>query len=740
MSTCHQLLTTHIATISNTDTLQLCQVADRLRRHTKAGQLGSMGVSFQVLAIYLQFYAHLGRPDITQKAFSQVRLQWRQPELSVYDTQILALIKRAADQATGSHLLGKTAAPGESVSDLASRISRCLKARPITVVIRDIMRHERQSRFLAKLVEYSVISAIAMLGVRGAQIENTVLTPAMSVVPRTLTLCATFVAVILGFRFILRHTMMGRLATPAPIPKPDNLWGPVVDLPKDCEAEVHRILSRAFPASPSNEALLEINSILYSGHSGRPRIPWKLRLALAWSRFARSCAIIEPMLPSTHEMHQRLASLWLRNLVHMFPHPSTSAKQMAVASEAVAEFATFVRANFHNTTPLTLSRSDISALSRFAVQETGTEAFADYLSLVTAGFLGLERGAEPKKEGHHQPTTQTRMELKREITSKNRAGAIVLTYITCIHHLSRRPIHREKLSLLLDSLQTHREMPVSASLYYAAFVSADQILNDPAQAHRLADSLESRFTAQDPFVQHIVRTPPPQPVGWKLSATHVVPHPIVHCIAPYLAVLAREPTGDRLAELVDRWMQLGILSRLAAIQCLSTVVHDQTSAPSAESWALQACTYASDPQTDDTMSIALSLDPLLQKALSICESAEHARAVRVLAAYRTAADRQPKLKTLSSADLNSQVVNTLATLSLNAINSESKELIQRAQDTLDHMHCLSQIPSPSAIDRLRQAAAHSGVDITNALRHWTTRGTKRLPENKDISAFAKTLF
>ncbi|KAJ2022413.1 hypothetical protein GGI06_001828 [Coemansia sp. S85] len=212
----------------------------------------------------------------------------------------------------------------------------------------------------------------------------------MSVVPRSLALCATFVAVIIGFRFLLRHTMMGRLATPAPIPKPDNLWGPVVDLPKDCEAEVHRILSRAFPASPSDEALLEINNILYSGHSGRPRIPWKLRLALAWSRFARSCAIIEPMLLGTHEMHQRLASLWLRNLVRVFPHPSTSAKQTAAASEALAEFATFVRANFH-ITPLTLSRSDVSELSKFAVQETSTEAFADYLSLVTAGFLGLER-------------------------------------------------------------------------------------------------------------------------------------------------------------------------------------------------------------------------------------------------------------------------------------------------------------------------------------------------------------
>ncbi|KAJ2791428.1 hypothetical protein GGI18_001143 [Coemansia linderi] len=651
---------------------------------------------------------------------------------------MLALLKRAADQATGSHLLSKTVAPGELVSELASQIGRQLKAQSITVVIHDIMRHEQQSRFLAKSVEYSVISAIAMLGVRGAQIENTVLTPAMSAVPRSLALCATFVAVIIGFRFLLRHTMMGRLATPAPIPKPDNLWGPVVDLPKDCEAEVHRILSRAFPASPSDEALLEINNILYSGHSGRPRIPWKLRLALAWSRFARSCAIIEPMLLGTHEMHQRLASLWLRNLVRVFPHPSTSAKQTAAASEALAEFATFARANFH-ITPLTLSRSDVSELSKFAVQETSTEAFADYLSLVTAGFLGLERGAEPKKEGH-QPATQTRMELKRETISKNKAGAIVLTYITCIHHLSRRPIHREKLSLLLDSLQTHREMPVSASLYCAAFVSADQVLNDPAQAHRLADSFESRFIAHDPFVQHIVRTPPPQPVGWKLSATHVVPHPIVHCIAPYLAVLSREPTGDRLAELVNRWTRVGILSPLAAIQCLSTVVLAQTPAPSAESWALQACAYASDPHTDDTTSIALSLDPLLQTALQACESAEPPRAVRILAAYRTATNCRPKLKTLPSADLNSQIVNTLATLSLNATSSEAKDLIRRARDTLGHMHCLSQTPSQSAIDRLRQAAAHSGVDITNTLRHWTSRGTKKHPENKDISAFAKTLF
>ncbi|KAJ2817827.1 hypothetical protein GGI24_005285, partial [Coemansia furcata] len=120
MTACHQLLVAHIATISPGDTLRLCQVADVLGQQTMQ-QRDAVRMSPELFTRYVEFYAHLGRPDITQHAFSRVQRQWRQPTAAAYAAQQLALLRFAGDCATGHALLGKTAMPGQSGGDLAGR-------------------------------------------------------------------------------------------------------------------------------------------------------------------------------------------------------------------------------------------------------------------------------------------------------------------------------------------------------------------------------------------------------------------------------------------------------------------------------------------------------------------------------------------------------------------------------------------------------------------------------------------
>ncbi|KAJ2015736.1 hypothetical protein GGI14_004088 [Coemansia sp. S680] len=713
MSTCHQLLLNNITTISNTDTLRLCQVADRLSHQTILYR-DTVSLSSDFITRYLQFYAYLGRPDITQQAFNRVKRRWRQPSAAVYGAQQLALLRFSAD--TG-YLLTKTTVPGESANDLARKISRRLTAHSVTLVIRDIMRHEQNTRLLVKSLEYGSYLALATLVAKSMWIGNSLLMPGAAILPKALASSVTLIVAGACLRWTFRRSVMGLLTAPAISPRAANQSLAEVDLPQNIDEEARRILRRAFPASPSDDAMLDINEILYSDTLHKPRLSWKLKLALAWSRLARRLAIVEPMLTGTHDMHQRLAAMWLRNLIQMLPAPApanTEDRQKA-ASDALEEFVVFAHANFH-TTPLSLSRSEITMLSAFAAQEVSTQSFASYLRLVTAGILGLA----PSKQGPVHSAV-----FKPDDSFKHRAGAIVLTYMASIQQLSKSPTHKEKLIALLTALHTNLEMPVSASLYRAAFASAaDHSLDDIA--HRLADSLESRFKAQDPFVLHIIRTPT-QSVGWK-NMRDTKPLPIVHCLAPYLA---RESASHQTTQLIDHWARLGMLSPLAAIQCLSAAPP-----PLVVSWASLACTYASDPHTDDLTSIAQSLDPLLQAALKISDT-KHATSV--LAAWHKAADRQPKLKTLVSADLNSQLATTQASLSLTATTGAS-EFARMARDTLVRMHCLGQTPTPLAIDRVRQAAARSGVDVAKVLRHWTTHRTKKLHDNKDISAFAKSLF
>ncbi|KAJ2447132.1 hypothetical protein GGF42_005514 [Coemansia sp. RSA 2424] len=768
-----------MATMRDADILRLCQVADRLGQQAMQQHGDAVCLSSDLFSKYLQFYAQLGRPDITQQAFGRVKRQWRQPSPAVYGAQQLALLRYSADSATGGSLLRKTLMPGESAKELASKIEHRLSARSVSAAIRDIMRHERRTRRLVKLLEYGSYAALVALIAKWMWIGNSVLLAGMGVAPKVLASTAALIIAGTCVRWALRRSVMGTLTAPALLSRSDTQLvhsaTAEVDLPADSDSEARRILRRAFPASPSDEAMLDINEMLYasSGVLRHPRLSWRLRLALAWSRFARRFAVVEPMLTSTHDMHQRLAAMWLRSLVHMFtPSANGGERRQMAASEALQEFVGFVERSFP-AIPLALSRSEIAALSVFAAQEANPEAFADYLRLVNGGSLGLVANAVPREgpsatnlaaddSGSAAPVA-----VKPDDIFKNRAGAIVLAYISCIQRLTRPqaaepadPQAKEKLNALLNAMLSDLEMPVSASLYRAAFaaaISADKTLGGVAVAQQLADSLEARFLARDPFAMHIVRRPGQDShvsVGWRLRGTSggpVKPLPVVSCISPHLSILARESANchkDLVCPFVDRWTRLGMLTSTAAIQCLSSAAHALSSpqhstrgiAQLAESWAILGCKYANDDECFENYAMH-SLDSLMILSLKLCDAAHgiQPHAQRILVAWHSLVDGQPKFKTMASASLNSQIIKTLTILASNDSASRAKEYLQVALGTMDLMRSLDQTPTWPDIGCLSEAAARQGVDISKAIQQWKARVAKKPTENRDIKAFAKSL-
>ncbi|KAJ2480761.1 hypothetical protein EV174_003638 [Coemansia sp. RSA 2320] len=320
-------------------------------------------------------------------------------------------------------------------------------------------------------------------------------------------------------------------------------------LPASSDSEARRILRRAFPASPSDDAMLEINEMLYGtfGVLYQPRLSWKLQLALTWSNFARRFAVVEPMLITTHEMNLQLAKSWLRGLVQMFclPLPDTADREareyrQKSASSALQEFMCFVWTNF-STVPLGLAHTDISALASFAAQEASTSCFAEFLRLVGSGCLGLVRGPElPAVSSNSGARVKTDQQAGTTLGSdevyKHRAGAMVLAYITSIQH---------------------------------------RVLDDAvAASQRLADSLEARFLAHDPFVVHILNPTHGTAnqgvsVGWKLrgnsSSEPAKNLPIVNCISPYIAMLARKSASNCATKFTPDALVTGLVERSAVL-------------------------------------------------------------------------------------------------------------------------------------------------------------------------------
>ncbi|KAJ2745946.1 hypothetical protein GGI20_001761 [Coemansia sp. BCRC 34301] len=641
MTACHRLVSEYVREMDRADILRLCRVADGVGQQALARQGRTVQVWAELVCKYVQFYALLGRPDIAQQAVRRIGKQWRQPPLAMHGAQQLALLRFAGDKATGLELLLKTAATGESATELVERIEQRLGARSVGAVISNVMQQARRTRRVAKALEYGPYAAGVGLAAKWVWIGNSVGLAGMGLGSRALATGAALAVAVMCVRWALRRSVMAVLTAPAlgmdrdPQPQPSSL-----PIDSQADSKARRILHRAFPAAPSDEAMLDIDHLLKASAG---TLSWRLRLALAWSRAARRFAVVEPVLPTTHAMQQSLAHMWLAGLAQMFVAlPSSSSKhRQAAASEALLEFLGFVQSSF-TLAPLALSRAQISALAAFAAHEASGAAFADYLRAASTGLFAM-----PLHPSHLTPDDDA---------PKLRAQATVLAYTVCAQQLASAPT--ANTTVLVDTIASHVDMPVSAALYRAAFAAAAVArapLALPA-ARRLAGSFEARFVAGDPFALHIVRR-----------------QAVAACVAPYFAILARWEESC-VSEAVARWVCLAMLTPPAAIQCLSAAAQallsqSPNAATLAESWAILACTYASDHTCP--VECYQPLDSLLTLSLRLC-CRDALKAQRILAACHKLASAHPEFKSLASQGLH---ISTSKRCALsNDINAFAKSL------------------------------------------------------------------
>ncbi|KAJ2661789.1 hypothetical protein IWW48_002183 [Coemansia sp. RSA 1200] len=596
-------------------TVSVFQAADRLGR--KLVSSTDPYVPVALLVRYLEFYARLARPDITQRTLVNNRWwRWTQTPASVYSAQQLALLRFSVDRATVSaspssysNYLRKTALlPGstdlKALADLVN--SRLADYRSAEDVTNDVVRRYRMLRLLIKVVEYTVFVTLVLIVGKWLLAENAVLFATTDIVER-MTIVATTVSLLaLAFHVLLRYSMVGSLITPPP---PINVlssarswrsrfllrgrWfrGPAagsrISLENDLRAR--EILRTAFPAAPAIDATAELRELLKTPSSNPlvpPRMSWQLRLALGWSRLARLFAVVEPMFVGEHGLSQRLALMWLRNLVQMVPphHPNSSPADVAtdiaatdVISGELQRFTLFVKRNFEST-PFALAAHDLQAASAFVAAHADPAAMEAFLELFTGGYVGLRHGS---KSGN-SPTVSDRLDYMINFAMEpiSRAGqslqasgferskpadiqkctksAVVMSFGTIISQLCWRHAHNHHqqqqqqagpaaLVVAVNAFLDTPAIPVSAALYRSAFSAAADVLRDLSILRSLVASFEQRFLDGDQYVLRIVRRAhTPQSVGWKLPS--VAPptnlgaqnNLLVDCVSPYVAYLAQE--------------------------------------------------------------------------------------------------------------------------------------------------------------------------------------------------------
>ncbi|KAJ2517343.1 hypothetical protein GGI11_003175 [Coemansia sp. RSA 2049] len=608
---------TSSATTDDRLTVSVFQAADRLGRKLVSSTDPYVPVALFVR--YLEFYARLARPDITQRTLVNSRWwRWTQTPASVYSAQQLALLRFSIDKATVSasassysNYLRKTALPPSStdlkaLADLVD--SRLADYRSAEDVTNDVVHRYRMLRLLIKVVEYTVFVTLVLIVGKWLLAENAVLFATTDIVGR-MTIVATTVSLLaLAFHVLLRYSMVGSLITPPPpinaLSSARSWWsrfllrgrwfrGPAaasrISLENDLRAR--EILRTAFPAAPAIDATAELRELLKSPSSNPlvpPRMSWQLRLALGWSRFARLFAVVEPMFVGEHGLSQRLALMWLRNLVQTVPphHPNFSspadASADAVATDVISgelqRFALFVKRNFEST-PFALAADDLQAVSAFVAAHADPAAMEAFLELFTGGYVGLRHGS---KSGNI-PAVSDRLDYMINFAMEpiSRAGqslqasgferskpadiqkctksAVVMSFGTVISQLCWRHAHQQQqqqqqqqagpaaLVVAVNAFLETPDIPVSAALYRSAFAAAADVLRDRRMLRSLAASFEQRFLDGDQYVLRIVRRAhTPQSVGWKLPS--VAPptdlgaqkNPLVDCVSPYVAYLAQE--------------------------------------------------------------------------------------------------------------------------------------------------------------------------------------------------------
>ncbi|KAJ1836734.1 hypothetical protein LPJ63_000054 [Coemansia sp. RSA 2711] len=363
------------AGLAAADTRRLCAIADALAQQPDVE--GRMQAD--MFAAYLELYAQLGRPDVTQLAMRRVGAGWSRPPQRVYAAQILALLRFQGDAARGA-LLARTT-DGD-----ASRVRARLASGSVRALVDAQVRRERVLRGLARALVLGPCAAFAWLGVSWVHVGTHWLGGA-ELFGRVVAAGAALALGALSIRLVLRHSVMGQLSAH------DNsaaAWAratrtAAARLPPADEARALRILWRAFPAAPFDRAVDALNAILTRGRvpGELPRMSWRLRAGLRWALVARRLALVEAPLLGDHGVRQRLAVLWLRCLPRMADQPC------AAAAPAVTEFARFVRDRFARV-PLALAPAEARELSRFVARRADARALDAWLDLAAAGFVAVD--------------------------------------------------------------------------------------------------------------------------------------------------------------------------------------------------------------------------------------------------------------------------------------------------------------------------------------------------------------
>ncbi|KAJ2842907.1 hypothetical protein IWW36_005741, partial [Coemansia brasiliensis] len=363
---------TELSTTGET-TRAACSIADRLMQTLqKEGELQP-----GVFAAYVDMYARLGRPDITQQVMEHVGAWWSRPPLCVFAAQQLALMRLVGD--TDGLLLKRTTANS----------SNAIRSRLAYGTVRELvdaqLRRERIMRMFPRLLVYASSAAFAWLAYKWVQTGTHYFAQDGGILRRAGAVAAALGLGALCIRVVLRFSVVGQLTAH------DNsvaVWSrPTArchtSLPTSSARRVTQILRRAFPAAPFDRGIDEINTLLTAGSPGcLPQMSWSLRAALQWALIARRLGIVEAPLLSNHGLRQRMALLWLRAL----PQMSTSSD--SVASQEVNQLISFVKEHF-STTPLILAPDDARELSKFVAQ-TAVSALPSWLDLCLSGLISVD--------------------------------------------------------------------------------------------------------------------------------------------------------------------------------------------------------------------------------------------------------------------------------------------------------------------------------------------------------------
>ncbi|KAJ2225583.1 hypothetical protein IWW45_007806 [Coemansia sp. RSA 485] len=758
LSRCRELVADVRKPTCSADVRSICLIADQLG--SRIVQKNKTSFSPDLFVDYLDFYAVLGRPDITQSAFGRIASQWRRPSVLSYAAQQRALLRFHANS---SSLLQKTM--GEN-QDNVKVVTDRLEYRTVAQIIDGALEKDRRTRRFVKVLEYGSYTALAALVAKWVWIGNSVFMAGVPLLPKALASVAALLAAAAGVRLALRHSIMGSLTAPLLSDLSNRSLSSAASqqLSFENDSDAFRKLRQAFPASPSDETMAEINEMIFAANSpsgiayGRLQLSWKLQLALMWSRFARRFAVVEPALISQHELCQYLAVSWLREIVHMFvPQThSTTEYTRRVSSKAVSELLQFVNLRF-SSIPLMLGHSDIAAISRFVIAETDASTVNMFLDLVACGYLALSRDQQNAGKRHHAPVISSVTDFH-----KQQAGAAILAYCCCIQSAVRvGPGASGQLYTALQKLAGSDTMPISRSLCQVAFQGARALESfDKRQVvmEELVRSLEVRYEQKDPYFMHLLEDSRQTISDSPPTAS------IVRCINDYIAALVRDADVNGICSFVKRWLRMGILTPVAAEQCLLAAANmalpslDKPRSPAKSSWksaqleqvAELACTIAANSANNSLAdrigldNIALPMYTLLTRIL--CEYLHNVdshdtlkSADSVLFALSTATSHSPILRNYAPLDFNESAIKLLLALASRQHESESNaRLVSSAIGYLDLMRRLDQVPAQKTIEQLCTAAARLNMDISAISKYWAGI-LKGDVKNQKISSFAKSL-